>query len=830
MRVPLSWLREYVAVDLPVGQLAQRLTMAGLEVEEIHPVGAEWRAVTIARVVDLQPHPRADTLRVARLDLGDCAATVVTAAPNLFVGAVVPHVAPGGRLPAGEVGPRTFLGVTSEGMLCSGDELNLSPDRDGIYLLEETAPVGQPLADYLDETVLDLYITANRPDAMSVVGIAREVHALTGAPLRLPAAEPPRGAVPAGTLLSVRIQDPVGCPRFTASVVQGIELRPSPPWLQRRLHLAGVRPISNVVDVTNYAMLELGQPLHAFDRQRLHGGIVVRRAAPGERLVTLDGQERVLSPSMMVVADESGARSLAGIMGGEDSEITAATRDVVLEGASWDRATTRLTSAALNLATEASRRFGRGVDPDLTALAVARATALTLELAGGSAAAGLVDVYPGRQPPPTIVVRPSQIDALLGAPYSRQQVVGTLRTLQFGVEEGGEELVVAVPGHRRFDVAHRADLAEEVARIVGYEHVPTTLPAGRLPAPRPDGDGGYAAELLARRTLAAAGLQEVMTYSLVDPAEPARLDAEAPWPPDGRGAPPPSPRARTLLRVTNPLSVEQSALRDSLLGSLLQTLAANLRLRDRVLLFELARTWRGPLDPLPTERRTVGIAMAGPRAPAHWSGAGEPLDFFDLKGVVDSLMRAFNLRPTYAPAQHPSLHPGRAASIAIPLETPAGSRAPLPTGGLGSDAAQQIGILGQLHPRVAERFDLVGQAVLVAELDFEPLLQAQATGRIVATPSRFPANERDVAIVVDEATSHAAVARTIEEAGGPLLQRVHLFDVYRGAPIPPGRKSLAYALAYQADDRTLEDAEVAALHARVEAALTTHLGAEVRGR
>ncbi|MDQ3811438.1 MAG: phenylalanine--tRNA ligase subunit beta, partial [Chloroflexota bacterium] len=385
MKVPLSWLREMVDIDVPVAELRSRLTMAGLEVEDVVEVGANWRDVTLARVVDLAPHPRLGSLNVVKVDLGGRSATVVSGAPNLVVGAIVPHVAPGGRLPGGEIGSRTFGGITSEGMVCSGDELDISPDRDGIYLFEPEAHVGQLLAEYLGETVLDIYVTTNRPDCMSMVGIAREVHALFGAAYRpaftrLLAAEAATVAgapeePPVADLLSVRVEDAVGCPRFTASVVRGIRIGPSPNWLQRRLHFAGIRPISNVVDVTNYVMLEVGQPLHAFDRQRFGApAIVVRRAREREQLITLDGEERRMTASMMVVADPERPRSVAGIMGGQDSEIVDETREVILEGANWDRASIRLTSSALGMSSEAARRFGRGVDPDVTALAVARAT------------------------------------------------------------------------------------------------------------------------------------------------------------------------------------------------------------------------------------------------------------------------------------------------------------------------------------------------------------------------------------------------------------------------------------------------------------------------
>lgn len=816
MKVPLSWLRELVELDMPLPELRQRLTMAGLEVEDVHLVGADWRDVTIGRISSLERHPRRETLHVARVDVGGREATVVTGATNLNVGDVVPHVAAGGRTAIGDVGHRDFGGVRSEGMVLSGDELRISPDKDGIYVFEPDAPVGQPLADYLNEAVLDIYITANRPDCMSMMGIAREVHALFDAPYRtamLHLMDPSTARVtgspgqpPVSDLLRVRVEDAVGCPRFSASVVRNIQIEPSPHWLQRRLHFAGVRPINNIVDVTNYVMLEVGQPLHAFDRRRLASEtIVVRRARDGERLRTLDGDERSLAPEMMVVTDGERPRSLAGIMGGEDSEIIDLTREVVLEGASWDRASIRRAMAALNLSSEASRRFGRGVDPDLTALGVARATTLTLELAGGEAADGLADEYPGRESPRTIVVRPEQIDALLGMHFPAEQVMHTLDNLGFApVVEPDGAVRATVPGWRRFDVEGAADLAEEVGRIAGFDLVPATMLRGALPSPRPDGDGGYGDESRARRTLAAAGLQEVITYSLVEPSLASEFSLD---PSDGDGHAP--------IRIANPQSVEQSTLRPSLLGSLLYALRSNLRQRDRVLIYELARTWHGQLkqtpdDPLPDERRHVGIAMVGPRVPRDWSSNAEALDFFDLKGVVEALAATFRAPVSYVPSQHRSLHPGRTADVCA--------------------AGQRLGVLGQLHPSVAEHFDLGGAPVLVAELDFERLLRVRQPLVTVQTPSRFPPADRDIAIVVDEAMPHADVEAAIHEAAGPLLESVQLFDVYRGESIPASRKSLAFALRYRASDRTLDDDEVSAVHARVEAALRTRFNADVRGR
>jgi len=811
MKVPLSWLRELVEIEVPLAELRQRLTMAGLEVEEVFEVGSDWRDVTIGRIVELEPHPRRDALKVARVDLGERSETVVTGAPNLSVGDIVPYVAAGGRLPTGEVGRREFGGISSEGMVCSGDELRISPDKSGIYVFEPDAPVGQPVEKFLNEVVLDFYINANRPDCMSMMGIAREVHALFGAPytaamghLLDPATarvDGTPGEPPVSELLGVRIDDPQGCPRFTASVLRSIAIGPSPRWLERRLYFAGVRPISNVVDVTNYVMLEVGQPLHAFDRARLGSNkIVVRRAHDGERLRTLDGEEHTLAATMMVVADEQRARSLAGIMGGEDSEITDSTREVILEGASWDHPGIRRASAALNLSSEASRRFGRGVDPDLTALGVARATALALELAGGTAARGLADEYPGRESTRTISVRPQQIDALMGAHYAPDQVVTTLAALGFGVQERGEELVVSVPGWRRFDVEGRADLAEEVGRIAGFDLVPATMPTGALPAPRPDGDHGFADEMHARRTLAAAGLQEVVTFSLVSPTLANELVVESSADADGHAA----------MQIANPQSIENSVLRPTLLGSLLFAVRSNLRQRDRVLLYELAHTWHGSLAVEPEERRHVGIAVVGPRYPRHWLVGDDSLDFFDLKGMVETLCSAFGASAVYTPSQHPSLHPGRTADVCA--------------------GGQRLGVLGQLHPTIAQRFDLDGSPIFVAELDFERLLAVARPLQGVQTPSRFPPADRDIAVVIDEATPHAEVEAAIRAAAGPLVETVRLFDVYRGEPIAAGRKSLAFALRYRASDRTLEDDEVTAAHARVEAALGDRFGAEVRGR
>jgi phenylalanyl-tRNA synthetase beta chain len=488
-------------------------------------------------------------------------------------------------------------------------------------------------------------------------------------------------------------------------------------------------------------------------------------------------------------------------MGGEDSEIAESTRDVIVEGASWDRATIRRTSAALTLSSEASRRFGRGVDPDLTTLGVARATELTLQLAGGTAARGIADEYPGKQTLRSFEVHPRQIDALLGMSIPRQQMVTTLAALGFEPGDAPEgSLRVRVPGWRRFDVEGSADIAEEVGRITGFDLVPTTMPTGALPGPRPDGDAGYSDEVRARRLLASAGLQEVITYSLVDPDLADQLVGDGSSATDGRPRP---------ARVANPQSVELSELRTNLLGSLLPALRTNLRQRERVLVYELARVWRAA-DPSPEERRHVGIAMIGPRTPRSWAASEGSFDFFDLKSIVELLGNAFGVPTSYVPGRHPSLHPGRAAEV--------------------HTDGSALGVLGQLHPAVAERFDLTSAPVMFAELDFDALLRAWQPLEKVQTPSRFPPADRDVSFFVDEATPQADLQAAIREAAGDLLERVELFDVFRGGIVPPGRKSLAFSLRYRAADRTLEDDEVSAAHGRVEQTLRARFGAEVRGR
>jgi phenylalanyl-tRNA synthetase beta chain len=823
VRLPLSWIREYVDVDLDPADLAHRLTMAGLEVEDVERIGRDWERMVVARVSALEPHPSMPYLHVARVDLEREQLTLVTAAANLAVGNLVPVALPGGRVMDQAVEVRDFSGVVSQGMLLSADELGLGAERDGIYVLDVEARPGQSLVDVLGDVVLDLTLTPNRVDAMSAIGVAREIAALTGQRLRYPALQPLAGGPPASELISVEIADPDLCPRYSAAVVLGVTVGPAPAWMRRRLHLSGVRPISNIVDVTNYVMLEMGQPLHGFDRALLQGGLVIRRARAGERMRTLDGQQRELTPEMLVIADHQRPQALAGVMGGEDSEVSERTRDVIIESANFNPISIRRTSRSLRLGTEASRRFERSLDPGQTARAAQRAANLMAQLADGAAASGVVDVYPSPERARQITVTPGWVSSFLGKDYGAQEIERVLTHLEFTVQHQDGTLEVTVPGHRR-DVEGRADLAEEVARITGYESIPDTLPAGRLP--EPVGTSPREAEMLAKRTLSACGLQEVITYSLVNPALLTRLQADASWPPvsqdsgpvedQAAGAEASPPTIAPPIHIFNPMSSEESALRTTLLGSLLRTLETNLRYASRVAVFELAHVYLPPLDPLPTEVRRLGVALVGPRHTRAWSLPEDAVDFFDLKGILEQLARAFGIALLeWRRARHPTFHPGQCAELVV--AGPNGAR-------------QTLGVLGQVHPRVAERFDIERQQVFAAELDFEVLSAVARDVQRVAAPPRFPAVTIDLAIQVPEAVEHQDVLQVMQQGGGPLLERIELFDVYRGTPLQAGTKSLAYALMFRSPERTLADADVVGFQERIEQALAERLGAVIRGR
>ncbi|MFQ5857681.1 MAG: phenylalanine--tRNA ligase subunit beta, partial [Anaerolineae bacterium] len=806
MKVPISWLKDYVEISVSIEELAERLTLAGLEVADIEYVGAEWERdrIFVGEILETKPHPNADRLVLAVVEYGGAEPmTVVTGAPNLKVGdsgLKAPFGTVGARVINGyaeelehiRIKPARIRGVRSEGMLLSEKELGLSDDHSGVLLLDEDAPVGTPLADYLGDTVLDFDLTPNLARCFSVIGVAREVAALTGQKVSNPSYEAVMEGQPIEGQVKIEIENPDHCPRFTVTLIRDIEIGPSPRWLQRRLLLAGMRPINNIVDVTNYVMLETGQPLHAFDwdvlvRRAAESGqpthpatgeavptIIMRTAEPGEKLTTLDDVERALQPDDILVTDTAGSLSIAGIMGGAESEVSEETRNVLLEAANWNNISMRRTAGYHKLSSEAGARFGRGVHPAEALRGNLRAIELMRQLAGGTVEQGVVDAYPAPPEPVSVELSTPAVERSLGMHFERDKIAGILEALEFDVSPVDETTIRAVAPDHRLDVAGPHDLVEEVARIYGYDRLPSTLPSDELPPQRTNWP--LVREEQVRDILVGAGLQEVITYPLLNIEREAALSTNEHAKVD----------PESYLTLTNPISPERASLRHTLLASLLEVTRDNLRFRDRVAVFEVGRIYLPTGDgQLPEEPRRLGIVMTGPRWMAGWLGGSDgSMDFFDLKGVVEALLVRLHIeRVEFEAGEHTALHPGRTAMLSI--------------------GGQEVGVLGELHPIVRERFDLPDQPVAVAEIDLDALLEHVKEEGLYETISRYPAVEQDIALVVDEDVPAAQVRDLIREAGGELLRRVELFDVYTGAQIPGGKKSLAYSLTYQAQDRTL---------------------------
>jgi phenylalanyl-tRNA synthetase beta chain len=799
MRVPLKWLSEYVDLTLDPADLARRLTIAGAEVGEVITSGGDWDGVTVGRVVDVSRHPNADRLVLATVDLGGEQHTVVCGAPNVAAGQKVPFARVGASLIDGHTGKPTVLkpavirGVESAGMVCSEKELGLSDYHEGILVLAEDAPVGVPLAAYLGEVVFDMDLTPNRPDLLSLVGIAHEVAALTGVTVREPSIEYTARGKPIKGRVEVEIADPDLCPRYVAALIEGVKIGESPSWMQERLAAAGLRPINNVVDITNYVMLELGQPLHAFDFTRLRRGrIVVRRARPGETLLLLDGTEQKLGEEMLVIADAEVAVALAGVMGGRDSEIDEKTTTVLLESANFHGPSIRRTAGALKVRTDASNRFEKGLSPELPPIAAQRAVKLMVELCGGKAAEGIIDVYPRRRKDVRVMLTQQRLHTLLGRELPVAEVRQVLSRLGFTCRwMPPDRYVVRVP-YWRTDVAIADDVVEEVARIIGYDQIPTTRLRGELPAATPQPRRALRAKVA--DVLAAAGMQEVITYSLTS------LDALA------RVLPPEELAIHPPLRVANPLSQEQEYARTTLRASLLRTLADNVRHReDLTALFETARVYLPRPDDLPEEVETVGAVITG-RAPDRWGGpGGEPAGFYEAKAFLDLLFSRLGVAAEYSDDTDYALLPGRTAAVAVD--------------------GQRVGVIGQVHPRVASQFEL-DALVALFELNLDALLPHVAGVRHYQPFAPYPAVEEDMALIVDRETPAARVQALVQQA--PLVRSARLFDVYSGPQVPPGKKSLAFSVSYQALDHTLTDEEVKRQRERILARLRGDVGAELR--
>jgi phenylalanyl-tRNA synthetase beta chain len=790
VRVPLSWLREYCPVPGSAADLADTMTMHGLPVERILNPWERLTGVVVARVVEVTDHPQADRLCRAVVDDGRSEHEVVVGVRNMGPGDLVPYAPPGATIPAldAPLERREIRGVASEGMLASPKELGISADHGGILVLPEGPEPGLDLREALGlaESVFDLEIFANRADLLSIVGVAREISAMTGEELRLPGASVGESIERAASAATVEVADPDGCPRYLARVIREVTLGPSPLAAQVRLAAAGMRPVSNIVDATNYVMVELGQPLHPFDLDRLAGpGIVVRRARADERLVTLDGVERYLDPEDLLICDVERPVGIAGVMGGGNTEVSEETVDVLLEAARFSPTAIFRTSRRLGLRTEASVRFERGVDPEGVATAATRAAALIAEWSGGRVLSGTIDVG---EPPPrrSVTVRAERASLLIGVPVSPVEVREALGRLRIPAVEDGDIVTAEVPPFR-VDLGREVDLVEEVGRITGYDHVPSTLPGIR------QAGGAERRQRIRERVrdlLAGAGLYEAISYSF-GPAGDAELVAQD----------------RAAVRIANPISADEAFLRTSLLPGLLRAARRNVsHRRVSVRLFDVGTVFAAA-DPQPEEEERVAAVVTGPVS-EEWPADRRPQDFLDVRGILEHLLDGLGVAEwSLGDGRERPWHPGRSAAVLVDGEV--------------------LGDVGELHPRVGDSLDLPGR-VAAFELRMSLLAEAAGAESTYSDVSRFPPLRRDVAFVLDRTVPAGEVRAALVDAGGALLDRVVLFDVFEGNPIPPGKRSLAFALDLRAQDRTLTDEEADEVVRGIAERLRRSFGAELR--
>lgn len=852
MRVPLSWLRDYVDIDLSIDEVAELLTNAGLEVESITRVGLpgaelEWdrERIVLGRILRVEPHPDADRLVLATVDYGAAEPkTVVTGAPNLFQylgrgdlsgehlyspfaleGATLYDGHKEGRVKAKLKG-RPLRGIYNDAMLCSEKELGISDEHEGIILMtnEErselvtrhssfvtpySAAPGTPLVEVLGDAVLEIAILPNTARATSIIGVARELAALTGAPFRPPSYDVVMDGPPVDGRVVITTENPDLNPRFVALIIEGVQQIPSPYWMQYRLRLAGQRPINVVVDISNYVMLEVGQPNHTFDYDVLRrradayapdGPIHVntRLPYPGETLTTLDGKTHKLEPFTILVTDPAGNLSIGGIMGGLESEITDATSNVLLEAAAWNFINIRRSANALDLHTEAGYRFSRGVHPSLALLGAKRAAELMRRLAGGMVANGIIDTYPNPPAPVVVDLDPTYARKLSGLDLSVAEMGEMLARLGFMVEMAGDKLRVTTPDHR-MDIEGPHDLVEEICRIYGYDRIPSTRLSDELPPQRSNVE--LEREERVRDLLAHLGLQEVWSYRLTSTAREARL------------LPGTQPDDRPYVTLSNPPAPDRNVMRHSILASAMEATAANSRHAERIALFEIGEVYiAGEDELLPDELTRLAIVMTGRRAPDGWARSDEAtFDFLDLKGVLDTFFSDLHVPVTYEATTHPTYRPGRTARLLA--------------------GEKQIGVMGELHPGVVKGFEVRaerGQAVLAADLDLEALLPLIPDHYRYAPLPSYPPVREDLALVVDASLPAATVEEVLRRSGGSLLREVALFDVYEGSQLPPGKKSLAYHLTFQAPNRTLTDEDVSKQRVRLLKLLDQQLGAKLR--
>jgi len=797
MLVPIEWLKEYTDVNVDVETFCEKMIMSGSNLETVKHFGEGIEKVVVGKIVDIEKHPDADKLLVTQIDIGEEEfIQIVTGADNIFEGAYVPVILHGGKLPGGRVIKKGRLrGVESNGMLCSLEELGFEDKvipqdlKDGIWILDKEYPLGMDINEAigLKNSVVDFEITPNRPDCLSMIGMAREAAATLGGKLKYPETKCLKEEGETKDHISIEIKRPDLCRRYVGRIVTDVKIAPSPMWLQKRLMFAGMRPINNIVDITNYVMLEYGQPIHAFDiRDILDNKIIVDTAEEGEVFTTLDGTERKLSAGMLMIRDGKRAVAVAGVMGGLNSEIKDDTTTILVESANFNGSSVRFTSKKLGLRTEASSRFEKGIDPNLCETAADRVCRLIELLGAGTVAKGSVDVYPSKTEPVTVSVRVDRVNTILGVDLSGEEMEAILKSLEMEVTRQGNIIKVTPPSIRQ-DLQEEIDFVEEIARIYGYDRLPMSLPKGNSEAGQ---SREWALKDLAREIMTGLGANELQTYSFVSPrgVDNLRISGES-W-------------ERNFVRLINPLGDENSVMRTVLTPNMMEVLARNYaRNIPKVRAFEIGNTFinkTGEADALPEERSSMVVGCYG-----------EGESFFTLKGMLEELFAFLGIHgAAYVPeSEYGAYHPGRCARI------------------MYKDT--EFGIMGEVHPDVLEKYD-IGTRCWCCELYFDEVMKHADTVRYYKPLPKYPAITRDIALLVKEEIRVAEIENVIRETGGGLLESVALFDIYRGKQVQEGRKSAAFSLTYRAADRTLTDEEVVKVHQKVLDALKDKLDAVLR--
>ncbi|MBB6218249.1 phenylalanyl-tRNA synthetase beta chain [Anaerosolibacter carboniphilus] len=797
MFVPLKWLKDFVDIDhIEVRRLSEDLEMSGSKVEAVEVLGEEIDKVVVGKILEIQRHPNADKLLVTKVDVGSEIVQIVTGADNIREGHYVPIVLVGGTLPGGvKIKKGKLRGEESSGMMCSAKELGIADkvipayQKDGIYILDQAYIPGTDIKEALgiNGHVIEFEITPNRPDCLSILGMARETAATFNLDLKYPEIKIDNVYGDIRDFASVEVLNTELCRRYTARVATNIVIQPSPEWMQRRLMESGVRPISNIVDITNYVMLEMGQPLHAFDLDMVAGRkIIVKQAEEGSVFKTLDGIERKMDSSMLMICDGEKPVGIAGVMGGENSEITDETKVILFESANFYSDNVRATSKKLGLRTEASARFEKGVDPNIALSAVNRACQLIEELGAGKVVQGVIDIYPNELQKRSLKVRPQRINDLLGTKISSEEIAAILKKLEIEVAQEEKSLLLTIPTFRQ-DITEEIDIVEEVARIYGYNRIDVTIPKGNSQGAKTN---GQIIEDYAKKHLNAAGVTEISTYSFVSPKGFDMI-----------GLPEESFMRRTV-KLINPLGEENSIMRTTLMPNMLEVLSRNNnRNVESVKAFEIGRVFLPhniPVEQLPIEKPVLALGMYG-----------KDVDFFTMKGTIESVFSNLGIQNIeFIPEKnHPTFHPGRCANLLWENHI--------------------LGVFGEIHPDVAENYDLEVRTYL-GEIDFNIVLQLTRLDRIYKALPKYPAITRDIALVVKDEVYVKQIEDVIKGNGGKLLEQVQLFDVYKGKQIKEGYKSVAYALTYRGEDRTLTDEEVVKVHDKILSQLKEKLDAQLR--